>query len=308
MPTFRVAMKYGHQDVRNVLERASARETTMRVALGSVARSLLAHFGIEIRSHTLRIGPVSATAPDWVTSDRHAVWDSRGEQYWLAIDASPVRCGDSAATGEMIRVIDEARQQQDTLGGVFEVVAYGVPIGLGSHVHWDRKLSTRLGAAFMSINSVKGVEIGAGFEGAARRGSAYHDVIGYDPDQGWVRQSNNAGGIEGGMSDGEPVVVRCSAKPIPTLMKPLPSVDLLTHEAVPAALERSDVCVVPAAGVVGEAMMALVLADAFLEKFGGDAVAEIRRNYEGYLEEPLAVEEDVSEASPDEDWVEESGE
>jgi chorismate synthase len=285
-------LKYGHQDVRNVLERASARETAMRVALGSVARQLLVHFGMEVRSHTVAIGQVSAQVPGWLSTDRDSAWSGRGEQFWLSADASPVRCGDASAAEEMIRVIDDARVEQDTLGGVFEVIAYGVPIGLGSHVHWDRKLSTRLGAALMSINSIKAVEVGAGFAGSGRRGSGYHDVIGYDPDQGWMRETNNAGGIEGGMSNGEPIVVRCAAKPIPTLMKPLPSVDLLTREPVAAAIERSDVCVVPAAGVVGEAMMALVLADAFLEKFGGDSVGEIQRNYEGYLEEPFFAGEE----------------
>jgi len=281
------ALKYSHRDVRNVLERASARETAMRVALGAVARALLSHFGMEIRSHTLSIGSVAATRPDFLLTDRGAAWSSQGEQYWKAVDASPVRCGDLEAMDGMMRAIDRAREAGDTLGGVFEVVAYGVPAGLGSHVHWDRKLSTRLVAALGSINAVKGVEIGAGFEAAGRPGSAFHDVIEYDPDLGWLRRSNNAGGIEGGMSNREPIVLRCAVKPIPTLMKPLPSVDLVTKEPVEAALERSDVCVVPAAGVVGEAMVALVLADAFLEKFGGDSVAEIQRNYEGYLEEPI---------------------
>ena len=275
------ALKYGHDDVRNVLERASARETAARVAVGAVARQLLSHFGIEVRSHTLAIGRVSSAAPEWVSTDRkgHA-----REDYWAAVAESPVRCGDPVAGQAMVDTIVEARYRKDTLGGIFQVVAYGVPPGLGSHVQWDRKLSARLGYGMMSINSVKAVEIGAGVGGASLWGSEYHDLIGFEPAVGWGHQSNRAGGVEGGMSNGEPVVVQCSAKPIPTLMKPLPSRDLATREPVDALLERSDACVIPAAGVVGEAMMALVLADAFLEKFGGDSVAEIERNLHGFLE------------------------
>lgn len=276
------ALKYGHQDVRNVLERASARETAMRVALASVARKLLAHFGIEIRSQTISVGAVRSEPPDWVATDRRGAWGVQREQFWDAVEASPVRCADASSSEEMVPAIDNARATGDTLGGLFEVVAYGVPAGLGSHVHWDRKLSSRLGAALMSINSVKGVEVGEGFGGAAMQGSAFHDVVA-EGAANWERLSNHAGGIEGGTSNGEPILLRCAAKPIPTLMKPLPSVDLLTKEPVSAAIERSDVCVVPAAGVVGEAMVALVLADAFLEKFGGDSVAEIERNYRGYV-------------------------
>lgn len=277
------AQKYGHRDVRNVLERASARETAMRVALGSVARKLLSHFEVEIRSQTVAIGGVDAGRPGGVYSDRRGAWGEEPARYWERVEASPVRCGDRAASDGMVAAIDRAREAGDTLGGVFEVVAYGVPVGLGSHVHWDRKLSSRLAAALMSINSVKGVEIGEGFAGAGMQGSAFHDVVASG--KGWARNSNHAGGIEGGMSNGEPIVVRCAAKPIPTLMKPLPSVDLITGEPVTAAIERSDVCVIPAAGVVGEAMVALVLADAFLEKFGGDSVTEIERNYRGHTAE-----------------------
>ncbi len=276
------ALKYGHSDVRNVLERASARETAMRVALGAVARKLLSHFGIELRSETVAIGGVTSSSPQWVDTDRRGAWGERAERYWDAVESSPVRCGDPTASEAMVGAIDDARHGGDTLGGVFQVVAYGLPSGLGSHVHWDRKLSAGLAEALMSINSVKGVEVGAGFGAAGLPGSGYHDLIQHDPEAGWVRQGNNAGGVEGGMSNGEPLVVRCVAKPIPTLMKPLPSVDLVTRQPVAAAIERSDVCVVPAAGVVGEAMVALVLADAFLEKFGGDSVEEIDRNYRGY--------------------------
>lgn len=278
-------LKYGHQDARNVLERASARETAVRVAVGAVARKLLSRLGVEVRSHTLCIGDAIAGVPQWIVADRRGVWGAEAERYWEAVEASPVRCGDAAVGEAMVAAIDEARQAGDTLGGVFQVVAYGVPPGLGSHVHWDRKLNARLAAALMSINSIKGVEVGAGFGAADVLGSRYHDAIDWDSAQGWTHRSNNAGGIEGGMSNGEPVVLQCVAKPIPTLMTPLPSVDLATKRPVAAAQERSDVCVIPAAGVVAEAMVALVLADAFLEKFGGDSVAEIERNYRGYLEQ-----------------------
>ncbi len=277
------ALKYGHSDVRNVLERASARETAARVALGAIARKLLSHFGVELRSETVAIGGVTSAPPEWVSTDRRGAWGERREGYWEAVEGSPVRCGDPTASAGMVTAIDEARRAGDTLGGVFQVVAYGLPPGLGSHVQWDRKLSARLAEALMSINSVKGVEVGAGFGGAALPGSGYHDLIQHDRESGWVRQGNNAGGVEGGMSNGEPLVVRCVAKPIPTLMRPLPSVDLVTKAPVAAAIERSDVCVIPAAGIVGEAMVALVLADAFLEKFGGDSAEEIARNYRGYL-------------------------
>ena len=210
--------------------------------------------------------------------------------YWERVERLVTRCGDHAADEAMINAIDEASKAGDTLGGVFLVVVYGVPPGLGSHVHWDRKLNARLAAALMSINSVKGVEIGVGFEGGCKPGSGYHDSIIWDQSRGWTHSSNNAGGIEGGMSNGEPIALRCVAKPIPTLMNPLPSTDLKSKQPAMAARERSDVCVVPAAGVVGEAMVALVLADAFLEKFGGDSVVEIGHNYQAYLS---TITEDV---------------
>lgn len=278
------ALKYGHKDARNVLERASARETAVRVALGAVARILLSRFGIEVRSHTVSIGAVHSRVPVWVSTDRRGAWGAEAERYWESVEHSPVRCGDPGAGNAMVSSIDEARQAGDTLGGVFQVAAYGVPPGLGSHVQWDLKLNSRLAAALMSINSVKGVEVGVGFSGGELPGSGYHDVVEWEPAQGWARRSNNSGGIEGGMSNGEPILLNCVAKPIPTLMNPLPSVDLVTKQPVQAAQERSDVCVVPAAGVVGEAMVSLILADAFLEKFGGDSVAETERNYQGYLE------------------------
>jgi chorismate synthase len=267
------AMKYGHHDIRNVLERSSARETTARVAVAGVAKRLLGEFGITILSHVteiggIRIGPLEAT---WDEVQRRA-------------EASEVRCADPGAEAAMIEAIDRAKAAGDTLGGVFEVVAVGCPVGLGSYVQWDRKLDGQLARAFCSIHAIKGAEIGLGFEAARRPGSQVHDEILFDKAGGFHRGSNSAGGLEGGVTNGQPVVVRAAMKPISTLRKPLRSVDLDTREAVEAVVERSDVCAVPAAGVVGEAMMAIVLAEAFLEKFGGDSVDEIRRNYQGYLD------------------------
>jgi len=264
------AMKYGLDDVRPILERASARETASRVAVGAVARKLLAEFGIEIHSHTVCIG---------------GRWSSQVEPIdWAGVESSPLRCADSEAERAMLSAIDEAKEAGDSLGGVFEVIASGVPIGLGSHVHWDRKLDGRIAQAMMSINAVKGVEIGAGFAVADLPGSQVHDRIEPDAAHRWRHATNRAGGIEGGMSNGEPIVVRAAVKPIPTLAKPLPSADLRTGAAVQAHFERSDVCVVPAAGVIGEAVLAIVLAEAVLEKFGGDHTAETLRNYRSYLD------------------------
>jgi chorismate synthase len=277
------AIKYGHDDVRNVLERASSRETASRVAAGAVARVFLEQFGVELRSHTVRIGPIVADVPPDVRRECGGSAHQEIAGFWGRVEASEVRCGDAAAAERMVGEIDAARTAGDTLGGVFEVVAYNLPIGLGSYVQWDEKLDGRLAGAFLSIPSIKGVEIGDGFAEAARRGSTVHDVIDHDARRGWSRRTNNAGGTEGGVSNGAPLVVRCAAKPISTLIKPLPSVDLVTKEESPAHVERSDVCVVPAAGVVGEAMAALVLADAFRQKFGGDSMDEVRRNYEGYV-------------------------
>lgn len=264
-------MKYGFDDARNVLERASARETAARVAVGAVCRRFLEEFGIEIHSHTASIGDVCARV--------------EGEPNWGDVEESPVRCADAEAGDRMVNAIDAAREAGDTLGGVFEIVANGVPIGLGSHVMWDRKLDGQLAQAVMSIHAVKGVEIGGGFAVAAGPGSEAHDVI-LPPDRWdsrpWRRASNRAGGLEGGMTNGEPVVVRGALKPISTLSKPLPSVDLHTAAEIQAHYERSDVCTVPAAGVIGEAMVAIVLAGAMLEKFGGDSLGETRRNFESY--------------------------
>jgi chorismate synthase len=265
------AMKYGHHDVRNVLERSSARETTARVAVAGVARRLLAEFGITILSHVTEIGGVRIGEIDlpWDEVKRRA-------------EASEVRCADPAAEPAMIAAIDAAKEKGDTLGGVFETVALGCPVGLGSYVQWDRRLDGRLAQAFCSIQAIKGCEFGMGFETARRPGSGVHDEIVFDAAQGFNRSSNNAGGLEGGVTNGQPVVVRAAMKPLSTLRTPLRSVDLATKEVVEAVVERSDVCAVPAAGIVGEAMMAIVLADAFLEKFGGDGLDEIHRNYRSY--------------------------
>lgn len=264
-------MKYGFDDVRNILERASARETAARVAVGAVCRRFLEEFGIKVRSHTSSIGDVFARV--------------EGEPDWDAVEESPVRCADPEAAERMVAAIDAAKEAGDTLGGTFEMWATGVPIGLGSHIQWDRKLDGQLAQAVMSIQATKGVDIGGGFAVAAGPGSEAHDVIlppGQWEGRPWRRATNRAGGLEGGMTNGEPVIVRGALKPISTLSKPLPSVDLHTGEEIQAHYERSDVCTVPAAGVVGEAMVAFVLARAMLEKFGGDSLAETRRNFEAY--------------------------
>ena len=265
-------MKYGFDDVRNVLERASARETAARTAVGAVARRLLEELGLAVHSHTIAIGSVEVRLD--------------GEPDWGKVDESPVRCADPDAEQRMVAAIDEARNAGDTLGGIVEVRASGVPIGLGSHVHWDRKIDGRIAQAIMSLNAVKGVEIGIGFTGARLRGSQVHDVIlpieRWDG-RPWRRATNRLGGTEGGMTNGEEVVVRVGLKPIATLPRALPSADLRTGEEIPAHYERSDVCVVPAAGVIGEALVATVLAEAALEKFGGDSMDELLRNYRGYV-------------------------
>jgi chorismate synthase len=266
------AMKYGHHDIRNVLERSSARETTARVAVAGVARRLLAEFGITILSHVTEIGGVR------VATDLDLPWDEVKRR----AEASEVRCADPATEAAIIAAIDDAKAKGDTLGGVFEVVALGCPVGLGSYVQWDRRLDGRLAQAFCSIQAIKGCELGLGFETARRPGSAVHDEIVFASGTGFNRSTNNAGGLEGGVTNGQPVIARAAMKPLSTLRTPLKSVDLATKEVVEAVVERSDVCAVPAAGIVGEAMMAIVLADALLEKFGGDSVEEIRRNYRAY--------------------------
>jgi chorismate synthase len=264
--------KYGFDDARPILERASARETAARVALGEVARRLLRQtVGAEVVSHVVALGPVRA--PDGAVP---------GPQDGAAVDADPVRCLDPQASAAMQAEIDAARKDGDTLGGVVEVVAYGLPPGLGSHVHWDRKLDARLAGALMSIQAIKAVEIGDGLATAGRRGSQAHDEI--ESAGGGIRRlTNRAGGIEGGMSTGEPLRARAAMKPISTVPRALATVDVRTGEPARAINQRSDVTAVPAAGVVAEAMAALVLADAVLEKFGGDSVEETIRNYDSYL-------------------------
>jgi chorismate synthase len=264
--------KYGFDDVRNVLERASARETAARVAIGSFCRAFLQELGIRLVSHVVQIGRARSrrtTAP--------------GLDDLAAIDASPVRCADPAAADRMVQEIDRLRAQGDTLGGVFEVLVYGAPPGLGSHVHWDRKLDARLAAALMSIQSVKGVEVGDGFASAARPGSRAHDEIVLRAGK-ISRRTARAGGIEGGTTTGQPIRVRAAMKPFSTVPRPLATVDLATGAPAVAIKQRTDACAVPAGGVVGEAVVAFVVADAMLEKFGGDSMSETGRNLEAYLE------------------------
>ena len=265
------AIKYGFGDVRNVLERASARETAARVAAGAVARAFLRELGIEVWSFTAEVGGV-AVDPDRCTRTREEA------------EASPLRCPDPEAEERMVARIDEARSNGDTVGGVFEVVAHGLPVGLGSYVHWDRRLDGALAAAVMSINIVKGVELGLGFEQTRRFGSQVHDVIeGRDADGRWIHRTNNAGGLTGGVTNGQPLVVRGAVKPISTLARPLPSADLISGKPVEKAhYERSDISVVPAAGIVGEAMVLLTLTGSVLEKFGGDSLDETRDNLTRY--------------------------
>ncbi len=271
------AIKYGHEDIRNVLERASARETASRVAAGSLARQLLGRFGVRLASHVSAIGDVLLPPGRTVSfAEANAVPED-----------APLRCVDLAAQERMIAAIDAAREAGDTLGGAFEVIATGLPPGLGSYVQWDRKLDGRLGQAIMCIHAIKAVGIGIGPDGAIRPGSRVHDEI-LPPtsgESGPTRPTNNAGGLEGGVTNGEDVRVTGFMKPIATLMKPLRSVDLTTLTEAPAAIERSDVCAVPAAAVVGEAMVAFVLADAFLEKFGGDSIDEIDSHYAATAEQ-----------------------
>ncbi|MDX2182411.1 MAG: chorismate synthase [Gemmatimonadaceae bacterium] len=269
-------LKYDRSDARDILERASARETTMRVACGAVARQYLRAFGVSIGSHLVHLGGIDAAPPATWPTDLNA-----------AADASPLRTLDAAAEARMITAIDAAKAEGNTLGGICEVVATGLPVGLGSHVSWDRKLDGRIGAAMLSIPAVKGVEIGLGFDAARRHGADVHDEMHPDPSNvrsgGVRRATNRAGGLEGGITTGEPLVIRVAMKPISTLMRPLATVDVATGDSAKAAAERSDVTAVPAMGVIAEAMLALVLAQAWQEKFGGDALAEVQRNVAGYL-------------------------
>jgi chorismate synthase len=278
------ALKYGATDIRNILERSSARETAMRVAVGSVAKRLLAEFGIEVVSHVLSIGGVFAKVPK-----------ASFQEIKKRAEASELRCADHDAEKRMMKKIDEAMAAGDTLGGVFELIITGAPVGLGSHVHSDRKLDGRLASSLMSIQAIKGVEVGAGFGVANKPGSQVHDEILWSRKEGFYRKTNMAGGIEGGMSNGEAIVLRAAMKPIPTLYKPLRSVDMVSKKPFKASIERSDACAVPAAGVVAEAAAAFELAMAMIEKFGGDSIEEMKRNYNGYdknLKTRMEVEED----------------
>ncbi len=267
------AQKYGFDDVRNVLERASARETAARVSIGCFCKCLLAELGIHVVSHVVQIGRVkmSSRARMPIPEDIDA------------IDASPVRCLDEMTGAKMVTEIDRVRKARDTIGGVFEVIVHGLPPGLGSHVHWDRKLDARLAQGLMSIQSVKGVEVGDGFATAARPGSAAHDEI-VMRSGSLSRKTARAGGIEGGMSTGQPIRIRAAMKPFSSVPKPLATVDISTGKPDVAIKQRTDVCAVPAGGVVGEAVVAFTIADAMLEKFGGDSLRETRRNLDGYLE------------------------
>jgi len=269
-------IKYSLKDIRPIMERASARETAARVAVGAIARRFLEELGTTIRSHTVAIGQHHTEQRETRSID------------WQQVETSRVRCADTRLEKAMVAAIDEVKADGDTLGGIFEVIASGVPIGLGSHASWDRRFDGRVAQAIMSINAVKGVEIGGGFALAGLKGSKAHDVI--EPRHPnktetfpWRRTTNRAGGIEGGISNGEDIIVRAAVKPIATLASPLPSIDLRSREAAKAHYERSDICVVPAAGVIAEAMLAIVLADSCLEKFGGDNLRETLRNYRNYL-------------------------
>ncbi|MBI4278244.1 MAG: chorismate synthase [Armatimonadetes bacterium] len=266
------AQKHGFHDVRRVLERSSARETAARVAVGTICRKFCERFGMLFLSHVIHVGGVSITR-------RPSTWD---EVPALA-EASELRCVDPEAEAKMRAVIDAAKERGDTLGGIVEIVATGVPAGLGTYAQWDRRLDARLAAVMMSINAIKGVEVGLGFESARTPGSAAHDEIFWSRERGFYRETNRAGGTEGGVSNGEPIVVKIAMKPLSTLRSPLRSVDLITKEPIEAAVVRSDVTAVPAAGVVGEAMMAFVVADLFLEKFGGDSMAQVRASYDAYV-------------------------
>jgi chorismate synthase len=279
-------LKYDRADIRDILERASARDTVSRTAVGSFSKQLLSPFGIRVMGYIRSIGNV-ASSTDGLTF----------EEIYARAEESPVRTADKVAEEKMIALIEECKKEGNTLGGIFEVVTLGLPPGLGTHTQWDRKLDGRLAQALMSIQAIKGVEIGLGFEMARRRGSQVHDEIFFDPAKmvtegtprivptGFYRGSNNSGGTEGGMTNGAPLVVRVAMKPISTLMSPLQSVDLRSKQAADASVERSDVCAAPAAAVVGESVVAFELANAFLEKFGGDSLREIERNYERYLEQ-----------------------
>ncbi len=278
-------VKYRMDDLRNILERSSARETTMRVAAGAVARRLLEEFGIKIYGHVIRIGAAATDLSAVFFTQQTPASDL--VDFFARAEKSPVACADEDAEKAMIDLIDEGKEKGDSLGGVYEVVATGLPVGLGSHVHWDRKLDAHIAYAMMSINAMKSVEIGMGRGVGEVFGSQVHDEIFYDEAKGFNRPRNHAGGLEGGMTNGEPVVVRVAMKPLPTMPTPLQSVDVNTKQPKEAHYERADVCAVPAAVVVAEAMLSLVLANALVDKIGGDSVDEMRTRFEDLPHAPL---------------------
>lgn len=271
-------LKYGHSDIRNILERSSARETAMRVAIGAVAKRFLSQFDINIWSYVIQIGIIRYTNTKSPMNEQDFV------KLFQKAEASRVRCPDPETSNKIIELIDNAANTGDTLGGIFQVAVTGLPPGLGSHIHWDKRLEARLSFAIMGIQALKAVEIGDGFGIAEKSGAEAMDEILYNTEaREFYRETNHAGGIEGGMTNGMPLIMRAAMKPIPTLKKPLKSVDIITKEPFEAAYERSDTCAVPAASVIAEAVTAIVIADAFLEKFGGDSMNETERNYNSYL-------------------------
>ena len=307
------AIKYDSHDIRNILERSSARETAMRVALGAMAKKFLSEFNIKVGSYVIQIGKISSQQSA-VSTPSLTLPPRGGGKGWggasrltphdlLSIfekaEKSPVRCPDEVASKKMVKLIDKAVKEGNSLGGIFEVFVIGIPVGIGSHIQWDKRLDGRLAQALISIQAIKGVEVGLGFEISRRFGSEVMDEIFYTPSPspsplegegrvggppGFYRKTNYAGGIEGGITNGMPIILKAAMKPIPTQRKPLRSIDIITKRPVEAAYERSDICAVPAASVIGEAMIALTIADAFLEKFGGDSIAEVKRNYNSYIE------------------------
>ncbi|MBN2412149.1 chorismate synthase [candidate division KSB1 bacterium] len=283
-------VKYRQNDLRNLLERSSARETAMRVAVGAICKKLLSLFGVFIYGHVTRIGSVespfsvlSLPSKDKKNKKSKAEWGAIFDK----VEKSPVACADEQSAKQMMALIDETKQKGDSLGGQFEIIATGLPIGLGSHVHWDRKLDAQIAFAMMSINAIKAVEIGMGTGVAYNQGSQVHDRLYFDQKSGYYRGSNNAGGIEGGMTNGEPVIVKVTMKPLPTMSTPLDSVNVADKTPQQAHYERSDVCAVPAAVVVGEAMLAIVLANALCEKLGGDSIDEMKQTFKGLPDVPL---------------------
>ncbi len=277
------AIKYYRHDIRDILERSSARETAMRVALGAIAKKFLSGFGIHVGSYVVQIGKIRIKGYRGQGVKGSSESTRTLESIFKKAEMSPVRCPSKETTKKMIKLIDKTIKEGNSLGGIFEIFVIGVPAGLGNHVQWDRRLDGRLAQALMSIQAIKSVEVGLGFEMAEHFGSEVMDEIFYSPPK-FYRKTNYAGGIEGGITNGMPIILRASMKPIPTLRRALRSINIITKKPVEAAYERSDICAVPAAGVIGEAMAALTITDAFLEKFGGDSIVETKRNYDSYIE------------------------